>query len=130
MKLENQVTSLDMAKRLKELGVKQESLFIWFKRGEERSFELAYEESENWKVAYSAFTVAELGEMLPQIIKLKGVKYQLFISVGLDKQWFVVYANEEDYEDNAPFPIMMTHSEANARGKMVIYLLENKLITL
>ena len=29
MKLEDQVVSLELAKKLKELGVKQESLFYW-----------------------------------------------------------------------------------------------------
>ena len=33
MKLENQVVSLEIAKSLKELGVKQESLFYWVSRG-------------------------------------------------------------------------------------------------
>jgi hypothetical protein len=31
MKLEDQVCSLDPAKRFKELGIKQESIFVWFK---------------------------------------------------------------------------------------------------
>ncbi len=138
MKLEQQVCSLEIAKKLKDLGMKQESLFWWgsgidgaeiLKRDSDfnlGAYPLKYNGS--WKGVFSAFTVAELGEMLPQTIKIKKVKYQLFVSVAMDKQWFVVYANENDYEDNAPFPFMMCHSEADARGKMMIYLLENKLI--
>ncbi len=50
------------------------------------------------------------------------------MSAGLDKQWFVVYANEEDYHDNAPIKIWMCHNEADARAKMLCYLLQNKLL--
>jgi hypothetical protein len=35
MELSKQVASLDFAKRLKELGVKQESLFYWCKENKE-----------------------------------------------------------------------------------------------
>src|ERR1051325_10817319 len=62
MQLEQQVCSLELAKRLRELGVKQESYFYWF-------FEEYNHEPVGWRIQteegdYSAFTVAELGEML------------------------------------------------------------------
>lgn len=83
MELEKQVCSLELAKRLKELGVKQESLFVWFKPLEEKweigLFDGTFFHGENGKqtghYGYrfglsketpSAFTVAELGEMLPR----------------------------------------------------------------
>jgi len=132
MKLEDQVCSLELAKRLKEFGFKQESFYGWaipFDNGDgtkPRIYE--YGSSFNIKKWYSAYTVAELGEMLPQIIKINHKVYQLFISVGMDKQWFVVYANEKDYHDNAPMPLMLCHNEAEARAKMLIYLTEKGLI--
>lgn len=131
MKLEQQVCSLELAKKLKELGVKQESLFMWApsKNGYGMEIRLKRKISfERSEFVYSAYTVAELGEMLPQILKIKKIKYQLFVSVAVDKQWFVVYANEKDYSDNAPIKFMMCHNEADARAKMLVYLYENKLI--
>lgn len=62
MKLENQVCTLEQAKRLKELGICQESYFL---HGEEAGHIV-----ESWSVEgyedefYSVFTVAELGVML------------------------------------------------------------------
>lgn len=62
MKLEQQVTNLELSKRLKELGVRQESLFWW----EHPDMEWGH---TDWIVKYgdsnpvykiSAFTVAEL----------------------------------------------------------------------
>jgi hypothetical protein len=129
MELEKQVVSLDLAKKLKELGVSQNAYWTWYTNGDNAHLmhnPEGYRGFEN--KSFDAFTVAELGEMLPQILKIKGITYQLFASVAMDKQWFVVYANEQDYEDNAPFPIKMTHNEADARAKMLIYLLENNLI--
>jgi hypothetical protein len=88
MELEDQVTSLELSKRLKELGVKQESLFWWVvldvkhplyevhretRRPEDLQKLLsgtiirgrdAYEKVFGEFIHYSAFTVAELGEML------------------------------------------------------------------
>lgn len=114
MKLEQQVCSLKLAKQLKKLGVKQESYFGWY---------LTYKKI--WRIGdmaevmnhakmvgitpapqwewdyYSAFTVAELGELLPE--------------------WFCQLNNNDIREKN---------TEANARAKMLIYLIENKIIEL
>src|SRR4051812_31893305 len=67
MKLEEQVVSLELAKRLKELGVKQESIFFWNVGHWDEPQLIApsfmgstgiLPSGEN----YSAFTVAELVE--------------------------------------------------------------------
>jgi hypothetical protein len=78
MQLSNQVVSLDLAKRLKELEVKQESLFAWFYNDGMSEWELDQyqddwpkdERDHNDVRQYSAFTVAELGEMLPWAITI------------------------------------------------------------
>jgi hypothetical protein len=87
MKLENQVCRFELAKKLKALGVKQESLWWWVPCLEGTSTEAYHFTGEHYftgeyKIAsdlmstylrtktnksdYSAFTVAELGEMLPE----------------------------------------------------------------
>lgn len=64
MKLEDQVVSLELAKRLKELEVMQESLFFWCDNWV-HSQDSVYH-SPTSSETFSAFTVAELGEMLPK----------------------------------------------------------------
>lgn len=67
MKLEDQCVSLDLAKRLKELGVKQRSYFDWWK-DEYENYEVSNQSlvGRFSSIECSAFTVAELGEMLPE----------------------------------------------------------------
>lgn len=59
MTLEQQVASLELCKRLKTLGVRQESVFYWCEDGCGPHFGMGRIE-----VALSAFTVAELGILL------------------------------------------------------------------
>lgn len=111
MKFENQVISLEIAKRLKELGVKQESLFGYFSvswGGHELKYIDTIPEDYSYSVMYYAFTVAELGEMLPAMC-IEGEK-------RVSDKWNIDYIYSE--------------TEANVRGKMLIYLLENNLINL
>lgn len=70
MELEKQCCSLELAKQLKELGVKQESLFIWSGHTTPETlwrFDV-WEEADiyEWhrQLSYAAFTVAELGELI------------------------------------------------------------------
>lgn len=65
MKLENQVCSLDQAKRLKELGVRQDvSIAIWYEFPKDE-YLVIYRIGNLSLKEYSAFTVAEMGQMLP-----------------------------------------------------------------
>jgi len=72
MKLEDQVISLELAEKLKDLGVKQESYFYWEsaqvypKEGRKFSVHRKSEFSDGFvrgSNGFSAFTVSELGEM-------------------------------------------------------------------
>tara|TARA_R110000851_G_scaffold202598_1_gene354359 strand:+ start:182 stop:670 length:489 start_codon:yes stop_codon:yes gene_type:complete len=161
MKLESQVCSLELAQKLKELGVKQESLWEWYIKGDE-SFVTGGDASihfeiEGFTCSCSAYTVAELGEGLPQVvvfpdpvdvpenentqrlrespegrILLEEMSYKGLLSTGKPNGWFVYYKGY----DILGSPIMIgakqigkSETEADARAKMRIYLLENKLIT-
>lgn len=133
MTLEQQVTSLEIAKRLKELGVKQESLFVWMQPYEDRDWEIYYDYKSSSDIYYSAFTVAELGEMLPDYILRGKGENNSFFQFDFDKggrKYDVRYAHWiEDNQLETDFEVRGS-TEADARGKMLIYLLENKLITI
>ena len=66
MELSDQICSLELAKKLKELGVKQESLF-WYTIYVDQTYDIHYQFDSKYipPAHYAAFTVAELGEMLP-----------------------------------------------------------------
>src|SRR4051812_36893725 len=98
MKLEQQVCSLELAKRLKELGVKQESLYYWNIRHIWIVLKAIGEPYITRKPEdyASAFTVAELGEMLPSEIEIEEVSYYLRLGHGLRNYWEVAYCNSRE----------------------------------
>jgi len=135
MKIEQQCVSLELSKRLKELGVKQESLFYYegtaIEIGAGIGYVLHFGKQLVWEGAahVSAFTVAELGEMLPAKIEV-GKKDGFFgcwkrtSPFTSSKKWGCNYQNL----DERPIHFENNDTEADARAKMLIYLLENKLI--
>lgn len=137
MKLEDQVTSLELSKKLKELGVKQESLFWWTRTFTRKSGE--YKEDSEWYLQfkkngigghYSAFTVAELGELLP-----KSVNYENNDLVVLSRKSWSIKNNNSIwfcglYIVNGDRRIgFYADTEANARAKCLQYLLEENIIS-
>jgi hypothetical protein len=110
MKISNQVCTLEQAKRLKELGVCQESYFhygdhmdgvfeSWMHEGDEDTF-------------YAAFTVAELGAML------KGCETYPRKSDRND-YWFIYLEKFEHFK-----------TEAEGRAAILIYRLEKGASTI
>jgi len=132
MKIEDQVCSLELAKRLKELGVKQES-FCWWVEPEYTNDKEPFVQAEfpaghtaRTHIA-SAFTVAELGEMLP--ITIHGDFDHLICDKAI-QHWFVYYSCDRE---GSPRPkgglyLQTESTEANARAKLIVYLLENKFL--
>lgn len=112
--LEKQVTSLELSKRLKELGASQESYFKWVD-GElwDRTMQSDYETPgtaprSEW---IAAFTASELGEMFPEHISSERKEWG----------WQVFYKGSMISGVSAP-------SEVEARGLMLEYLITNNLI--
>ncbi len=153
------VCSLELAKRLKELGVKQESDFYWIERhGKRRQHKLTgtfflikmrdLDFRKSMRSYYSAFHVGELGDMLPPTIEVKDIKkewgydevFYRQIHVGINGQWLIYYSRLDDLGDGQMNEIkihtryggkpILEKTEADARAKCLIYLIENKLIDL
>lgn len=147
MKLQDQVVSLELSKRLKELGVKQESHFKWCIWDKEDMFYTDEKDrlytQEQWEdytdeynppesEFYSAFTLAELGELLPYKIVIDGKEYYYREGKQSSYEW-VRYTTEFDLSGIAHEEqggIKNGTNRADARAKVLIYLIENKLITL
>ena len=122
MNLEDQVISLDLAGKLKELGVKHESLFFWDWHSDTCHAVKFSPYSCPGLERYSAFTVAELGEIL--------IKSELSQHLELDYYTTSVFnlVVQQNKAINFKSHYVEDASEANARAKMLIYLIENKLI--
>ena len=115
MDLSKQVISLELAQKLKDLGVKQESLFCWKPDG---GWHLSQKFGQH---SISAFTVAELGDILSSTsYNWQNAKYDHEAAKG---RWFI-----SDYSNK--LPVQVEETEADARAKMLVYLIENKLINL
>jgi hypothetical protein len=139
MKLEDQVCSLELAKRLKELGIKQESEFYWLDGNVMSVDKIEWARIEfnselttySLKEIYSAFTVVELGEGLPDKMEFtngteissKGSHILYFWCVmGVEKRIYCI-----GFYDR-PETLQIADTEANARALMLIYLIENGLV--
>jgi len=159
MELEKQVCSLEISKELKELGVKQESLWYWWYGQMSKNWRihkgLDFNPQENGKDRfgvdiYSAFTCSELGELLPIRIgfsadKSKELGYEsMFLSyefIGKDNSNYKEVHMDRCNVFYKPFSVYKKNSlksficweqgttEANARGKMLIYLIKEGLWT-
>ena len=107
MKIEQQCVSLELSTKLKELGVEQESIFVW----DEKERVIFIPDNDLRSTDVSAFTVAELGNMLVDGRSGNEMPRGFWCSHRNDD-------GEQQWEK----------TEANARAAMLIYLLENKLI--
>lgn len=154
MHIHNQVCSLELSKKLKELGVEQNGLWSWClsigppwnaRAKDEWGLQLdGPEENEpNSSESYSAFTVAELGGLLPQQLGYKafggnpadkGKAFDLVIHNPRSswEGWHISYVW---YNLRLRKPVQYGHTvyrqnEADARAVMLVWLLETGAIEL
>ena len=127
--MERYCITLLQAKRLVELGFDQGSDYFWL---EEKAYpdNAILMEDEEIPIGvdapafnvYMAYHVGELGEILPQVIKHSGESWALgFDRIGL--RWAYYY---QQFDQDSAY--VEASTEAEARGALLIYLLENKLI--
>ena len=133
--LEKQVCSLELAKKLKKLGVPQDSLHIWelcdkcLEHPENPGYHIDLNSTSfaEEKDTYAAYNSAELDIMLPS--EISNVDYFELCKIKIDNKvsYSVTYQYGGplfDLEGN-PFD-----SEIIAKPKMLIYLLENNLCSI
>ena len=147
MKIENQLTNLDLSKELEKLGVPQKSIWMWVKYElwKEPRIELSDLVSEikmtclsgKREYAYSAFSCAEIGEMLPVTIEMKNETHwfdcnktvywhrcgYIWIHEG-SSGWGQLDNSQTDHSHS----VGRAKTEADCRAKMLIYLLKNELV--
>lgn len=111
MKIEDQVCTFEQSKRLKELGIQQKGVL---------SHEINYHTRKNVGVVFSdrkstlsAWTVAELGRM---------IDWNATIFIYSENTGYSFFTNDEDGD-------MSGHNEAQLRTQMLIYQLENDIIS-
>lgn len=155
MNLQEIVCSLELAQKLKEIGIKQESLFHWVEfEKEKKIYRTVWEARELDNVIASAFIVEEIFELLPDVflkdetIPITGCidnviaerEYTIshrygfkLMPVGfIDTKWYC-WAIGHAYDD---FGIKVSEASfgehamtaADAAAKMLIHLIENKLM--
>jgi len=139
MELKNQVCTLEQGKRLYELIEKDtESLFVHWLTIENEDYVWkigTLNEAGNATESYPAYTVAELGEMLPEFCpsyKGRNDEYACVIipwevESGVISSEDLASAVDAGMTQIGHYEIAPT--EAQARAAMLIYLLEQKLIT-
>lgn len=137
MRLEDQVCGLEHAKKLLTLGVKQNSVFVW-EYYDDQCYAIKYipyavvPTKTNGFQLYSAFTVAELGNILPRFDQ-EEKRLQFGWSIQNDGKKITTlykcyYKNPDDeYIDCMSFD---DENEANSRAKILIYLLERNYISI
>jgi len=135
MNIEAQVISLELAKEMATLGFKQDSLWWWVHPWQRNKF---IERKNRWIVTdrplsrgkYAAYTVAELGAVLPERI-LVGVQlstYYLSITKMVYPncdEWHVKYRNEGIYDTHCVFKEC---TQADACAQACIWLRKGGII--
>ena len=105
--------SLELAKEMKKLGFEQVSEFYWFYSEQEEKYKLVKKGYIcDWKESYSAYTVGELGDMLPKWA----------YSYKKNKRWICEESDCQQLE------LTLSNTEADARAKMLIYLKKEGII--
>ena len=139
MMISQQVCSIELAKRLKELGVKQDSLFIWGayenplkgivseKTCPDDEYCIYYCEDKVYKkcptdYSVAAYTVAELGNMLMDFCINNTSDVQLYFNHNCNGYYTLIIPTILNKILNI---YIINHKESDVRAYAVIWIIEN-----
>jgi hypothetical protein len=125
MKLESQVCSFANSKRLKQLGVRQDSLFYW---EDDSSIIVSKNDCENTRYFceddyYSAFTASEVLELLPPMTNNK-----LILKIGKSLLTNGYYVRYKQQKKKGILINKYDLSLSNSLANMLVHLIENNLM--
>lgn len=163
MKIQDQVITIEQAKRLKELGVTADTFMIWmqaeqldgegnhkdwvpalFVEIQSSGFDMTSvselpegctnddDECHDTRGNYAAYTVAELGMMMPTHEDGGGIHFTWKDAgdyKGTDIKGFSAWGRPKLSFNATDTPELVYPTEAQARGALLIHLLENNIIT-
>jgi len=160
MNIEDILTSLELSKRLEEIGFNKDSLFYWvngsitydydgcaeinddgqwniwkeFTKPDKSDYTLKSEPVEDIEnKIINAYTASELGEILPKNFYYEKERYTIqygWDGARTDPVWKIRLEHWLENGGRKDIEIFTDKSEANLRAKMLIYLIENNLIEL
>lgn len=142
MKLQDQVCTLNQALMLKTLGISQESAFYRHPCYDEllMAGRLVTKSGSQYKkvsvkhdrASSAAFTVAELGVMLPHPDNLSDiggfVHPSTFDPSAEEKPWYCIWEYDTD-KYGLKRKLIEGNTEAEVRAAMLIYLIQSNVIT-
>lgn len=122
-KIEDQVVGTELATKLKKLGAKQNSYFVWYKGELIPRSDIPEEVDDN--DVFAAFTSQELGWMLPKGVECDGIKLYLGMDKGGSDNRMEIWYEKSDGTTWKEDCFMSTGNEAYDRGCILAILLEN-----
>lgn len=140
MELKDQVCNLELSKKLKELRVKQNSLWWWVTSSQPSGqmvtdnmiLYLARDKGAKYPMC-SAFTVAELGEILPRVVQFKRQDILKRLSYSNTskpeaKSWYGCGAYGKLYIDCIKDSLSGTHADKDRWNVNYLTCSTNKLL--
>ena len=143
MTLDKLVTSLELSKELKELGVKQDSLFYWVNFDKE--YEI-YDGVRDWNYVRTKYRIVDKEfistyleqSKLPQYERCNKNTNRIYPAPTSGELGEIINCTFHTIKENnnkwsvfvTGHPSFQDKSEANASALCLIYLLKNNLITL
>ena len=142
MILENQVCSLEQAKKLSSFGLNKLKAYLsWYvpyykKNKEVYRAEVALINPHDLRVfdceEFPAFSCAELALFLPEELYGRECNYRLhqfqYCEKGFINDFGLFYQSVKDEKARIPDKILFAKHEAHVRAEMLIYLLENNIV--